>query len=400
MSDQPAAAPTVEPVSAPAPAVAPAAEKAPESQPEQKPEEPVATEQKEQPASNDTPATENKDTTAETLANDNKESEAQPEPEKPAYLKNNAALSQFFDRLPEILKNADYSEMWGVTLQEDSAHAPTINILIKYLRANEGNVKLADEQLVKALKWRKSIDPVALAESGVYDAGKFAGLGYLTNYTGADGKETVVTWNIYGAVKDLGHAFGDLDEFIKWRVALMELAVKDLKLGEATSVIDYDGEDPYQMLQVHDYLNVSFLRMNPKVKAATKKTIDIFTTGYPELLREKFFVNVPAIMGWMFSAMKVFLSKNTTRKFHPISNGANLAREFPGLADKLPAAYGGKGSELQSTARTVNLTSEAPKETPKEEPKEAGEAPKEQPEEESKEPAKTETTETPATTAA
>lgn len=221
MSDQPAAAPTVEPVSAPAPAVAPA-EKAPESQPEQKPEEPAATEQKEQPASNDTPATENKDTTtetpaaeestAETPANDNKESEAQPESEKPAYLKNNAALSQFFDRLPEILKNADYSEMWGVSLQEDSAHVPTINILIKYLRANEGNVKLAEEQLVKALEWRKSMDPVALAESGVYDSGKFAGLGYLTNYTGADGKETVVTWNIYGAVKDLGHAFGDLDE--------------------------------------------------------------------------------------------------------------------------------------------------------------------------------------------
>lgn len=219
MSDQPAVAPTVEPVSAPVPAVAPT-EKAPESQPEQKPEEPAATEQKEQP-SNDTPATENKDTTetpaadestAETPANNNKESEAQPEPEKPAYLKDNIALSQFFDRLPEILKNAEYSEMWGVSLQEDSAHVPTINILIKYLRANEGNVKLAEEQLVKALKWRKSMDPVALAENGVYDAGKFAGLGYLTNYAGADGKETVVTWNIYGAVKDLGHAFGDLDE--------------------------------------------------------------------------------------------------------------------------------------------------------------------------------------------
>lgn len=228
MSDQPAASPTAEPVSVSAPAATPAAEKAPESQPEQKtePAESTATEQKtEQPASNDTPATENKDTTTETPAveeskptetpanDNNKENDGkEAQPEKPVYLKNNAALSQFFDRLSEILKNAEYSEMWGVTLQEDSAHIPTINILIKYLRANEGNVKLAEGQLVKALKWRKTMDPVALAESGVYDAGKFAGLGYLTNYTGADGKETVVTWNIYGAVKDLGHAFGDLDE--------------------------------------------------------------------------------------------------------------------------------------------------------------------------------------------
>ena len=178
--------------------------------------------------------------------------------------------------------------------------------------------------------------------------------------------------------------------------------MKDLKLNEATTVMDYDGEDPYQMVQVHDYLNVSFLRMNPKVKAATKKTIEVFAMAYPELLSEKFFVNVPSIMGWMFTAMKVFLSKNTTRKFHPITNGVNLAREFPALVDQFPAAYGGKGSELQKSARTVNLDQSEPAEAPKEsaaketngeskdaakeEPKEESkEAPKEEPKEEAKE---------------
>ena len=173
----------------------------------------------------------------------------------------------------------------------------------------------------------------------------------------------------------------------------MELAVKDLKLGEATSVMDYNGEDPYQMVQVHDYLNVSFLRMNPNVKAATKKTIEVFAMAYPELLREKFFVNVPALMGWMFTAMKVFLSKNTTRKFHPITNGVNLAREFPSLVEKFPAAYGGKSEELQKTARTVNLTAPAEDSKPeagKEEP-----AKEEAPKDESKEAPKEETNEAP-----
>ena len=170
----------------------------------------------------------------------------------------------------------------------------------------------------------------------------------------------------------------------------MELAVKDLKLNEATTVMDYDGEDPYQMVQVHDYLNVSFLRMNPKVKAATKKTIEVFAMAYPELLSEKFFVNVPSIMGWMFTAMKVFLSKNTTRKFHPITNGVNLAREFPALVDQFPAAYGGKGSELQKSARTVNLDQSEPAEAPKESAAketngESKDAAKEEPKEESKE---------------
>lgn len=153
--------------------------------------------------------------------------------------------------------------------------------------------------------------------------------------------------------------------FVKWRAALMEMAVQDLKMKDATSVIDYDGEkDPYQMIQVHDYLNVKFFRMDPSVRTATKKVIDVFSTAYPELLREKFFVNVPAIMGWMFSAMKLILSRNTTRKFHPITNGVNLAREFPAsVSDKIPKAYGGKGADLKDEARTVPLVEDKEKET-------------------------------------
>lgn len=137
----------------------------------------------------------------------------------------------------------------------------------------------------------------------------------------------------------------------------MEMAVQELKMKDATTVIDYNGEkDPYQMIQVHDYLNVKFFRMDPSVRAATKKTIEVFATAYPELLREKFFVNVPAIMGWVFGAMKLILSRNTTKKFHPIANGANLAHEFPTVvSEKIPKAYGGKGPELKDEARTVPL---------------------------------------------
>lgn len=141
----------------------------------------------------------------------------------------------------------------------------------------------------------------------------------------------------------------------------MELAVQHMKMNEATTVIDYEaGEDPYQMIQVHDYKNVSFLRLNPTLRAATKKTIEVFAMAYPELLREKFFVNVPTIMTWMFAAMKVFLSKNTTRKFHPVSNAAYLAREFPVAADgEFPKTYGGKGPELQESAEKVKLVDDA-----------------------------------------
>lgn len=174
----------------------------------------------------------------------------------------------------------------------------------------------------------------------------------------------------------------------------MEKGVQELGLADATEVVDYAGEDHYQMVQVHDYKGLSFLRLDPKVKAATKKTIDVFSTAYPELLREKYFVNVPAIMGWVYGAIKVFLSKATVRKFHPISNGANLGREFSFVED-LPKSYGGKGGELKESARTIPLVDDIEpeaKKAPEEAPKE--EAAKEEPaktEEPAKEGAKEET---------
>lgn len=135
------------------------------------------------------------------------ESEAA-KPEQPAYIANNPALAEFFNRLPTILTESGHSEMWGVPLQDKDI--PTANVLIKFLRANEGNVHAAEYQLEKALKWRKEVDPLALATSQ-FNANKFAGLGYLTTYQ-ENGWPLVFTWNIYGAVKDINLTFGDVDE--------------------------------------------------------------------------------------------------------------------------------------------------------------------------------------------
>jgi len=127
----------------------------------------------------------------------------------------------------------------------------------------------------------------------------------------------------------------------------MELSLKELDLASATVPIPADGTDQYQMVQVHDYLNVSFLRMDPTIRAASKETIQIFSMAYPELLSQKFFVNVPLVMGFVFSAMKLFLSPATIKKFHPLSYGGSLAGELPGWGNLLPVAYGGKGEEVE-----------------------------------------------------
>jgi len=135
--------------------------------------------------------------------------------------------------------------------------------------------------------------------------------------------------------------------FVKWRAALMEVSLKELDLASATEKIPENGVDPYRMLQVHDYLNVSFLRMDPIIRAASKQVIETFSMAYPELVKEKFFVNVPLVMGWVFTAMKVFLSPDTVKKFHPLSYGSNLAGELPGFGQELPPAYGGTGKDIK-----------------------------------------------------
>ena len=120
-------------------------------------------------------------------------------------------LQPFIEALPIILRDADYDEMWGITLQPSVSHIPTVIVLQKFLRANPGNFESAKRQLTEALKWRKEMNPQKLADEMHHDRSKFGGLGYVTVYEMA-GKKEVVTWNIYGAVKDIKSTFGDVQQ--------------------------------------------------------------------------------------------------------------------------------------------------------------------------------------------
>ena len=145
--------------------------------------------------------------------------------------------------------------------------------------------------------------------------------------------------------------------FIRWRTALMELGVQKLHLNAITTPIadgdDAAGADPHMMIQVHDYMSVSFFRMDPAVKAASRETIQTFSTAYPELLSHKYFVNVPALAGWVYAAMKLFLAPATLKKFHPMASGTSLAAELKGIG-ALPKEYGGKGPSVKE-GQTVKL---------------------------------------------
>ena len=132
-------------------------------------------------------------------------------PEKEGAASATTPLAKLLKELPAIIKEADYDEMWGVTLADDS-HIPTTIVLEKFLRANTQDVSKAKAQLIEALKWRKRMEPSKLLEAE-YDSAKFGDLGYVTTYQAADAKsKEIITWNIYGAVKDIKATFGDVQE--------------------------------------------------------------------------------------------------------------------------------------------------------------------------------------------
>ena len=58
----------------------------------------------------------------------------------------------------------------------------------------------------------------------------------------------------------------------------MEITLAELNLNAATKPVpDYgQGPDPYQALQIHDYLSVSFFRQPGEIKQSSQKIIDMF----------------------------------------------------------------------------------------------------------------------------
>ncbi|WVQ66826.1 uncharacterized protein L199_005017 [Kwoniella botswanensis] len=264
-------------------------------------------------------------------------------------------LLQFQSRLPKIIEESGHPHIWGVTLTTSTPPAfSTLLILQKYLRSVSNDVDKAAENLTKTLKWRKEFG-LDKEDNTVEEFGPdFEGLGYVTKVGKNDGKEDIVTWNVYGAVKDLKKPFGDLQRFLRWRIGLMERAISHLHLSTTTKPIpDYGkGDDPHRVDQIHLYGGVSFLRMDPLVKAASKATIEIMQAHYPELLLRKFFVEVPLIMSWMFTAISLFVSAETAKKFQVISYKENLAKEL-GNAEDVPKDLGGNGPDLATLEKRL-----------------------------------------------
>lgn len=242
----------------------------------------------------------------------------------------------------EAFNEAEYQEIYGLNFSLDPsrwgrAHE---NVLRKFLTANDDNVAEAKTQLLKTLKWRKEFKPLDAAKENFDE--ELTKLGVVTQ--SPSGK--AVTWNLYGIVKDPGQYFAEEDVFIRWRVGLHERAL---------ALLDFADDKLSTMDQVHDYMGVSFLRMDSRIKKTSKRVIEMFQLYYPETLSGKYFVNVPYIMMWVFKLVQGISSAATMSKFHVLASGNQLAGS---LGDWIPKEYGGSAETLQSLEVSDNVISQ------------------------------------------
>ncbi|PPQ90753.1 hypothetical protein CVT25_010142 [Psilocybe cyanescens] len=227
------------------------------------------------------------------------------------------ALFEFRAQLPDIFAQA-YPEnskardlpvtIWGIAIHpatpQDDARVSVV--LLKFLRARNLSVTEARDMLVNTLRWRESFNiEAALKED--FPEEVFGKLGYIY---GKDKGGRPVAYNIYGGNSDLKAVFGDVQRFIRWRVAFMEKSV---------ALLDFVEID--QMIQIHDYLGVSFTSRDANSKAAASEATNIFQSHYPELLYKKWFINIPAIFNWIFWLFKPLISANTLAKMSVVGTG-------------------------------------------------------------------------------
>ncbi|KAH9893322.1 CRAL-TRIO domain-containing protein [Cubamyces lactineus] len=247
------------------------------------------------------------------------------------------AVKELRSQLPEIFAKAypDASPaptevtLWGITLStEPSAKASVV--LAKFARARNLDVKQAAEMLVATLRWREEFKIEEVMQEK-FDEDVFGRLGKVF---GKDKEGRPVTYNLYGAVKDMKAVFGDVQRFIRWRVQFMEESIK---------LLDFETID--QMVQIHDYEGVSMTQRDANQKAAAKEATSIFQNHYPEFLSRKFFINVPTLLTWIFWLFKPLISAATLAKMSVVGSGAKtIGAELSQVIDptELPKRYGGQ----------------------------------------------------------
>ncbi|XP_027362955.1 patellin-4-like [Abrus precatorius] len=223
--------------------------------------------------------------------------------------------------------------LWGVPLLPSKGHQGTDVVLRKFLKAKDFKVNDAFDMLQKTLLWRikNNID-------GILDEDldpEFENAGFLCS---RDREGRPVCYHVCGVFRDrhvYKKTFGTqhrCDLFLRWRIQLMEKAVKKLCFREG-------GAD--SIIQILDLKNTT-MQGTKELNAVNKKALILCQNYYPELIHKNIVVYAPF---WFYTSQVLvsrFMNQRNKKKFilaRPQRVTQTLLKYI--APEHLPVEYGG-----------------------------------------------------------
>ncbi|KAM9960386.1 hypothetical protein ACTFIW_009525 [Dictyostelium discoideum] len=193
-------------------------------------------------------------------------------------------------------------KIWNIDLENDSKERDII--LLKFLRAREFKIENSKQMLIDSLIWRKQnqVNDEKIVNEVFPEYYKNIGTIFKTD---KEGRPVMI--NHYHAINPDVIFKDGVDQFVRWKVQQMEIAIRDTLIPSQWEIED--------LIVIHDYKDCSFFRMDPRIKQASNQTIQTLQNNYPEFLARKFFINIPWLMEKLFSIFTVFTSERTKSKF-------------------------------------------------------------------------------------
>jgi len=172
-----------------------------------------------------------------------------------------AKLADLRSRIPQLLAGAreknddvrhqDKLSIWGVVLEEENESSDIV--LLKFIRAEEGDVDKAAGRIVSTLVFRAECQIDSLRDAELPDY--FQGHDSLSGVD-VDGRPVLVSR--FGGM-DLERVFGDVEAFVRYRAKVME---------QAMARLSFKRGEPEELTQVHDYSGVPLIFQTSQVKGS------------------------------------------------------------------------------------------------------------------------------------
>ncbi|CAD7948559.1 unnamed protein product [Amoebophrya sp. A25] len=246
------------------------------------------------------------------------------------------------------------TSLWQCNLGEKSDARDII--LLKFLRAEEFDIAKAWTRFNATMQWRRDGDVDSLADATL--PAQFQGHDIFHGHD-VQQKRPVLTSH-FGNM-DLDKVFSDTDVFVKYRIHIMERAIRRL--------LPFGRDKPETLYQVHDYKDCPVVFKDKAVDRGVKAISKVLGDHYPEFKGRTCFVNFPGIvaLAWKAAALLI-VSEKTANKMDFLGYQdllplladvppSQLSDRLIGLADVEKGTFSTEGSNIQEGVLTLESRS-------------------------------------------